>query len=427
MTFVDECTVFARAGRGGNGSASLHSEPFKPRGGPDGGDGGDGGSVVFEVSRGVHDLSWLADHPHVKADGGDPGRKAKRDGATGRDVVVPVPDGTVVFDEQGLVADLVGEGARERGRPGRPGRTGERRLRQCPQPRAADGRAGRGRRGEAPPRRAAHGRRRRARRAAERRQVDAARAAHRREAEDRELPVHHAHAEPRRRRRRRRSVRRGRHPRVDRGCERGQGPGAPLPAARRALPRPRARGRPRRRGPGGRSRAPSETSSPPTTPSSPNGRRSWWVRRRTSSTTPPPPRPGSRTGAMPISAMTGEGVEDLLGRLGLLAREAEEAQPERQAVRGAPSGPASIHRRARSRRPLARDGAIGGALGARGRPRRRGRRRDARGAAQEGRRRAQARVARGPPRGRGRDPRPGLRVPARRSVPGGEADAEVAE
>ena len=112
MTFVDECTVFARAGRGGNGSASLHSEPFKPRGGPDGGDGGDGGSVVFEVSRGVHDLSWLADHPHVKADGGDPGRKAKRDGASGRDVVIPVPDGTVVFDELGLVADLVGEGAR---------------------------------------------------------------------------------------------------------------------------------------------------------------------------------------------------------------------------------------------------------------------------------------------------------------------------
>ncbi|MGZ8602413.1 MAG: GTPase ObgE [Actinomycetota bacterium] len=112
MTFVDECTVFARAGRGGNGSASLHSEPFKPLGGPDGGDGGDGGSIVFEVSRGVHDLSWLADHPHVKADAGEPGRKSKRDGATGRDVVIPVPDGTVVFDEQGLMADLVGEGAR---------------------------------------------------------------------------------------------------------------------------------------------------------------------------------------------------------------------------------------------------------------------------------------------------------------------------
>ncbi|MGH2540630.1 MAG: GTPase ObgE [Actinomycetota bacterium] len=112
MAFVDECTVFAHAGRGGNGSASLHSEPFKPRGGPDGGDGGDGGSVVVEVSRGVHDLSWLADHPHQKASGGEPGRKGKRDGANGKDVVLPVPDGTVVLDEHGLLADLVGEGVR---------------------------------------------------------------------------------------------------------------------------------------------------------------------------------------------------------------------------------------------------------------------------------------------------------------------------
>ena len=105
MTFVDECTVFVRGGRGGNGSASLHSEPFKPRGGPDGGNGGDGGSVVFEVSTGVHDLTWLADHPHQRADPGQPGRKGKRDGAAGKDVVIAVPDGTVVFDEQGLLAD----------------------------------------------------------------------------------------------------------------------------------------------------------------------------------------------------------------------------------------------------------------------------------------------------------------------------------
>ncbi|CAN5767565.1 GTPase ObgE [soil metagenome] len=112
MTFVDECTVFATAGRGGNGSASLHSEPFKPLGGPDGGNGGNGGSIVFEVSRGVHDLSWLSEHPHQKAPAGEPGRKSKRDGATGKDVVVAVPDGTVVFDDTRLLADLVGENAR---------------------------------------------------------------------------------------------------------------------------------------------------------------------------------------------------------------------------------------------------------------------------------------------------------------------------
>ncbi|MGZ4132222.1 MAG: GTPase ObgE [Actinomycetota bacterium] len=112
MAFVDECTVFAEAGNGGAGSASLHSEPYKPRGGPDGGNGGAGGSIVFEVSRNVHDLGWLADHPHQKAAHGQPGRSTRRDGATGKDLVLPVPEGTVVFDEEGLLADLVGEGAR---------------------------------------------------------------------------------------------------------------------------------------------------------------------------------------------------------------------------------------------------------------------------------------------------------------------------
>jgi GTPase len=112
MTFVDEALVYAKAGRGGNGSASMHSEPYKPHGGPDGGNGGAGGSVVFEVSRGVHDLSWIADHPHQRAPGGVAGRSANRDGGTGKDLVVPVPDGTVVSDEEGLIADLVGEGSR---------------------------------------------------------------------------------------------------------------------------------------------------------------------------------------------------------------------------------------------------------------------------------------------------------------------------
>jgi GTPase len=110
--FTDECTVFVEAGRGGAGSASLHSEPYKPRGGPDGGNGGRGGSIVFEVARGIHDLSWLADHPHQRARPGGSGRSARRDGASAKDLVIQVPDGTTVFDEDGPLADLVGEGAR---------------------------------------------------------------------------------------------------------------------------------------------------------------------------------------------------------------------------------------------------------------------------------------------------------------------------
>ncbi len=123
MGFVDEATVFARGGRGGNGSASLLREPYKPKGGPDGGDGGDGGDVVFEVSPRVRDLAWLADHPHQRAADGQPGRSNTRTGADGEDLVVPVPDGTRVEDEEGLLADLVGVGARAiMARGGRGGR-----------------------------------------------------------------------------------------------------------------------------------------------------------------------------------------------------------------------------------------------------------------------------------------------------------------
>ncbi len=111
MTFVDEVDVEVRAGRGGDGSAAMRSEPYKPKGGPEGGDGGRGGDVVFRATRNLHDLAWFADHPHLRAEPGTPGARARRDGGHGKDLVVPVPDGTVVFDAQGLVADLVGEGA----------------------------------------------------------------------------------------------------------------------------------------------------------------------------------------------------------------------------------------------------------------------------------------------------------------------------
>ena len=111
MTFVDEVDVEVRAGRGGDGSAAMRSEPYKPKGGPEGGDGGRGGDVVFRATRNLHDLAWFTDHPHLRADPGTPGARARRDGGNGKDLVVPVPDGTVVFDEHGLVADLVGEGA----------------------------------------------------------------------------------------------------------------------------------------------------------------------------------------------------------------------------------------------------------------------------------------------------------------------------
>ena len=112
MAFVDELTVFARSGRGGNGSSSILREPYNPRGGPDGGDGGKGGDVVFEVSTGVRDLSGLADQPHLRAESGSAGGTRGKTGAEGKDLVILVPDGTRVEDEHGLLADLVGSGIR---------------------------------------------------------------------------------------------------------------------------------------------------------------------------------------------------------------------------------------------------------------------------------------------------------------------------
>lgn len=109
---IDEVTLFVRAGKGGDGIVAFHSEPYKPRGGPDGGDGGDGGSVILEASSRVRDLAWFADHPHQRAEDGRPGGGDRKRGATGEDRVLLVPDGTVVHDEDGLVADLVGEGTR---------------------------------------------------------------------------------------------------------------------------------------------------------------------------------------------------------------------------------------------------------------------------------------------------------------------------
>jgi GTP-binding protein len=107
--FVDRATMFVRAGDGGGGSASLRHEPFKPRGGPDGGDGGKGGDVLFRVDPSLFDLSRYKDRPHHKAKDGRPGSSNNRHGASGDDLVLPVPDGTMVFDEHDrLVADLVG-------------------------------------------------------------------------------------------------------------------------------------------------------------------------------------------------------------------------------------------------------------------------------------------------------------------------------
>jgi GTPase len=124
MAFVDEAKIIVISGAGGNGAVAWHREPYKPKGGPDGGDGGDGGSVILRADRSIGTLLELRDHPHIKAERGGHGEGKRRHGAKGGDRLVLVPEGTVVYDDDGRVlADLAAEGdqvvAAEGGRGGR--------------------------------------------------------------------------------------------------------------------------------------------------------------------------------------------------------------------------------------------------------------------------------------------------------------------
>ncbi len=110
-TFVDRVTLHVSAGRGGNGVASVHREKFKPLGGPDGGNGGPGGSVILRVDTDVTTLLDYHHSPKRRAEHGGHGAGDHRNGGHGADLVLPVPDGTVVSDPQGnVLADMVGPG-----------------------------------------------------------------------------------------------------------------------------------------------------------------------------------------------------------------------------------------------------------------------------------------------------------------------------
>ncbi|WP_082563485.1 MULTISPECIES: GTPase ObgE [unclassified Nocardioides] len=110
-TFVDQVKLHVAAGRGGNGVASVHREKFKPLGGPDGGNGGPGGSVILRVDP---DITTLIDYHHSPVRRGENGRQgagSHKNGAHGADMVLPIPDGTVVTDDKGnVIADMVGAG-----------------------------------------------------------------------------------------------------------------------------------------------------------------------------------------------------------------------------------------------------------------------------------------------------------------------------
>ena len=112
-SFVDRVQLHVRGGDGGDGCASVHREKFKPLGGPDGGNGGDGGSVILRVDPGVTTLVDYHRQSRRRATNGQPGRGDHANGANGETIVLPVPEGTVVTDEETgeRLADLIGAGA----------------------------------------------------------------------------------------------------------------------------------------------------------------------------------------------------------------------------------------------------------------------------------------------------------------------------
>ncbi len=99
MKFLDQAKIYIKAGNGGSGSASFRREKFVEYGGPDGGDGGDGGSIIVQSDRNLNTLIDFRYAQHFKAQHGKPGSKRNKTGADGEDLILKVPLGTQVYEE----------------------------------------------------------------------------------------------------------------------------------------------------------------------------------------------------------------------------------------------------------------------------------------------------------------------------------------
>lgn len=111
--FIDKVKIYIKAGNGGNGSASLHTEKYVANGGPDGGDGGKGGDIVFEATTAENTLNAFHFQKHFRAEDGENGSRKNCYGKQGKDLIVRVPVGTVVKTVDGdIVADMYADGQR---------------------------------------------------------------------------------------------------------------------------------------------------------------------------------------------------------------------------------------------------------------------------------------------------------------------------
>jgi len=109
MKFLDQAKIYIKSGDGGSGSASFRREKFIEFGGPDGGDGGHGGSIVFTADNNLNTLIDFRYQQHFKADKGENGKGKKKTGKSGKDLILKVPVGTQIFEEDNntLIEDLV--------------------------------------------------------------------------------------------------------------------------------------------------------------------------------------------------------------------------------------------------------------------------------------------------------------------------------
>ena len=112
--FADRAKIIIASGKGGDGHVSFRREKFVANGGPDGGDGGRGGDIIFEVDEGLSTLGEFRHHRKYKAKDGQEGGKSRRHGSDGEDVVLKVPEGTVVMEASTgkVIADLSGDNRR---------------------------------------------------------------------------------------------------------------------------------------------------------------------------------------------------------------------------------------------------------------------------------------------------------------------------
>ena len=106
--FTDQVEIHVRSGRGGDGMVHFHREKFIPRGGPDGGDGGKGGDIIFEVKTTLNTLSSFRQNQKFKAEDGIRGGPSQMSGRAGKDLMIYVPPGTIIFDADtgNIIGDL---------------------------------------------------------------------------------------------------------------------------------------------------------------------------------------------------------------------------------------------------------------------------------------------------------------------------------